>query len=325
MIKQIAGFSLFVLLVTGNFAESQNTARVGLLLPQFASLEPDRSRIKAFQQGLAELGYFEGKNIRIEYRSAEGRLDRLPNLAAELVALKVDVIVTGGNEAIRAVKDKTSMIPVIMAFGGDPVGSGFVASLARPGGNITGLTSISQQLVGKRFELLAQVVPRLSQVAILWNPENPLRASSLREMEDAANALKVGLQNLEVKTLTDLEHAFITMRRGGARAFITLPGAFATAYQRQIVNLASKNQLPAIYSDKRFVEAGGLMSYGAVRTDEFRRAAVYMDRILKGAKPADLPVEQPTKFELLINLKTAKQIGLTIPPNVLARADRVIR
>ena len=194
MIKQIAGFSLFVLLVTGNFAESQNKPRIGLLLPQSAFSEPDRSRIKAFQQGLAELGYFEGKNITIEYRSAEGRLDRLPTLAAELASLKVDAIVTGGNEAIRAVKNKTSTIPVIMAFGGDPVGSGFVASLARPGGNITGLTSISQQLVGKRFELLAEVVPRLSHVAILWNPENPRRASSLKEMVDAANTLAVELK-----------------------------------------------------------------------------------------------------------------------------------
>ena len=175
------GFSLLLLLVTCNFAESQSIARIGLLLPQSASSEPDRSRIKAFQQGLAEIGYFEGKNIIIEYRSAEGRLDRLLSLAAELVALKVDVIVTGGNEAIRAVKNKTSMIPVIMAFGRDPVGSGFVASLARPAGNITGLTTISQQLVGKRFELLAEVVPRFSYVAILWSAENPLRGSSLKE------------------------------------------------------------------------------------------------------------------------------------------------
>ena len=319
------GFSLLLLLVTGNFAESQSTARIGLLLPQSASSEPDRSRIKAFQQGLAEIGYFEGKNIIIEYRSAERRLDRLPTLAAELVALKVDVIVTGGNEAIRAVKNKTSMIPVIMAFGGDPVGSGFVASLARPGGNITGLTSISQQLVGKRFELLAEVVPRFSHVAILWSAENPLRGSSLKEMEDAANALGAGLQNFEVKNLADLERAFTTMKQGRARAVVILPGAFATAYQKQIVNLAAKNQLPAIYSDKRFVEIGGLMSYGAVRTDEFRRAAVYVDRILKGANAAELPVEQPTQFELTINVKAAKQIGLTIPPHVLARADRVIK
>jgi putative ABC transport system substrate-binding protein len=325
MRKQIAGFALFVLLATGNFAESQNKPRIGLLLPQSAFSEPDRSRIKAFQQGLAELGYFEGKNITIEYRSAEGRLDRLPTLAAELASLKVDAIVTGGNEAIRAVKNKTSTIPVIMAFGGDPVGSGFVASLARPGGNITGLTSISQQLVGKRFEILAEVVPRLSHVAILWNPENPLRASSLKEMEDAANTLAMELQNFEVKNLLDLERAFITMRQRRARAFIILPGAFATTYRKQIVNLAAKNQLPAIYSDRRFVEVAGLMSYGAVRSDEFRRAAVYVDKILKGAKPADLPVEQPTKFELVINLTAAKQIGLTIPPNVLARADRVIK
>jgi putative ABC transport system substrate-binding protein len=296
-----------------------------LLLPQSASAEPDRSRIREFQEGLRQVGYFEGKNIKIEYRSAEGKLDRLPVLAAELVGLNVDVIVTGGNEAIRAAKNATSTIPVVMAFGGDPVGSGFVASLARPAGNITGLTSISQQLVGKRFELLAEVVPRLSHVAVLWSPENPLRGSSLKEMEDAAHALGVELQTFVVKNLMDLEQAFIAMRQGRARGFVILPGAFATAYRKQIVDRTAKNQLPAIYSDRRFVDVGGLMSYGAVRTDEFRRAAVYVDRILKGAKPADLPIEQPTKFELVINLKTAKQIGLTIPPNVLARADRVIR
>jgi putative ABC transport system substrate-binding protein len=192
-------FSLLVLLATGNFAESQNTSRVGLLLPQSAFSEPDRSRIKAFQQGLAEIGYFEGKNITLEYRSAEGKFDRLPALAAELVALKVDVIVTGGNESIRAVQNKTSTIPVVMAFGGDPVGSGFVANLARPRGNITGLTSISQQLVGKRFEILAEVIPRLSHVAIIWSSENPLRGSSLKEMEEAANALGLGLQTFEVE------------------------------------------------------------------------------------------------------------------------------
>jgi putative ABC transport system substrate-binding protein len=319
------GFILLLLLAISSIAKSQNTARIGLLLPQSASSEPDRSRVKAFQQGLAEIGYFEGKNITLEYRSAEGRLDRLPALAAELVALKVDVIVTGGNESIRAVQNKTSTIPVVMAFGGDPVGSGFVANLARPGGNITGLTSISQQLVGKRFEILAEVIPRLSHVAIIWSPENPLRGGSLKEMDDAAKAAGIGLQNFEVKNLADLERAFITMRQRGTGAFVILPGAFATAYQKQIVNLAAKNQLPAIYSDKRFVETGGLMSYGAVRADEFRRAAVYVDRILKGAKPAELPVEQPTQFELTVNLKAAKQIGLTIPPHVLARADRVIK
>jgi putative ABC transport system substrate-binding protein len=324
MNKSIA-FGLLLLLVSGNFAEAQSTARIGLLLPQIASSEPDRSRFKAFQKGLAEMGYVEGKNLTIEYRSAEGRLDPLPILAAELVALKVDVIVTGGNEAIRAAKNATSTIPVIMAFGGDPVGNGFVASLARPGGNITGLTSISQQLVGKRFELLTEVVPHFSRAAILSSAENPLRGLSLKEMDDAAKALGVELQSFEVKNLADLERAFITMRQGRARAVVVLPGAFATAYQKRIVDFALKNQLPAIYSDKRFVEGGGLMSYGAVRTDEFRRAAIYVDKILKGAKPADLPVEQPTRFELFINLKAAKQIGLTIPPNVLARADRVIR
>ncbi|MBI4529390.1 MAG: ABC transporter substrate-binding protein [Deltaproteobacteria bacterium] len=325
MNEKIVGFALAVLLATGTFAESQNTPRLGFLLPQSASSEPDRSRIRAFQQGLAEMGYVEGKNITIEYRSADGRLDRLPRLAAELVALKVDVIVTGGNEAIRAVKNKTSTIPVVMAFGGDPVGSGFVASLARPGGNITGLTSISQQLVGKRFELLAEIVPRLSKVAILWSRENPLRGSSLKEVEDAAKASGVDLQKFEMESPANLERAFTTMKQGGARAVVILPGAFGTTHRKQIVSSAAKNRLPAIYSDRRFVEIGGLMSYGAVRTNEFRRAAVYVDRILQGARPADIPVEQPTNFELIINLKTAKQIGLTIPPNVLARADKVIK
>jgi putative ABC transport system substrate-binding protein len=328
MHAKIAGFALAVLLVFGDVAESQNTSkvpRIGLLLPQSASSEPDRSRIKAFQEGLREVGYFGGKNITIEYRSAEGRLHHLPTLAAELVAAKVDVIVTGGNEAIRAAKNATSTIPVVMAFSGDPVGSGFVTSLARPGGNITGLTSISQQLVGKRLEILSEVVPSISRIAVLSSPENPLRGPPLKETEDAAHALGAGLQKLEVKNSKDLERAFDAMRQARTNAFVTLPGAFVTAYQKQIVELAAKNRLPAIYSDTRFVDAGGLMSYGAVRLDEFRRAAVYVDKILKGAKPAEMPVEQPTKFELVINLKAAKQIGLTIPPNVLARADRVIR
>ena len=328
MRAKIVGFTLTVLLVFGAIGESQSTSkgtRLGLLLPQSASSEPDRSRIKAFQEGLREVGYFEGKNITIEYRSAEGRLHHLPTLAAELVAAKVNVIVTGGNEAIRAAKNATSTIPVVMAFSGDPVGSGFVTSLARPGGNITGLTSISQQLVGKRLELLSEIVPRISGIAVLWSPENPLRGPPLKETEDAARALGVGLQKLEVKNSKDLERAFAAMRQARASAFVTLPGAFATAYGKQIVELAAKNKLPAIYSDTRFVDAGGLMSYGAVRLDEFRRAAVYVDKILKGAKPAEMPVEQPTKFELVINLKAAKEIGLTIPPNVLARADRVIK
>ena len=316
---------LFALCVPVEAQQPGKVARIGCLLPNVSSDPTAQSRVEGFRKGLRNLGYVEGKNIVIEYRFADGKLDRLPHLAAELVRLKVDVIVTGGNEAIRASKSATSTIPIVMAFSGDPVGTGFVASLARPGGNITGLTSVSQELVGKQLEILKEVAPHVSHLGMLWNPENPLPGSRLKEMEDATKMLGVTFQILEVRDPNDIESAFSTVRKDRSSALVILPGGFMTTHRKRIVELAAKRRIPAVYGNSRFVEAGGLMSYGAVRTEDFPRAAYYVDKILKGAKPAELPVEQPTKFEFIINLKAAKQIGLTIPQSVLYRADRVIK
>jgi putative tryptophan/tyrosine transport system substrate-binding protein len=284
---------------------------------------------EAFRQGLRELGYVEGKNIIIEYRNAEGKFDRLPALAAELVRLKVDVIVTGGPPSARVAKEATSTIPIVMIQIGDPVGSGFVASLARPGGNITGLSGLAPELSGKRLELLKEIIPKLSRVAVFGTSTSPDNAQSLKEVEIAARELKVQLQYLDIRDARDpkdIETAFRAATKGRAEAvLIMLAPAVASANRTQIVDLAVKSRLPVIYSGPAYVEAGGLMSYGVNVNDLDRRAATYVDKILKGAKPADLPVEQPTKFEFIINLKAAKQIGLTIPPNVLVRADRVIK
>jgi putative tryptophan/tyrosine transport system substrate-binding protein len=268
----------------------------------------------------------EGKNIVIEWRSAEGKFDRLPALAAELVRLKVDIIVTGGGATTRAVKEATTTIPIVMTQDGDPVGNGFVASLARPGGNITGLATLAPEISGKRLELLKEIVPRLSRVAVLGNSAQPGNAQTLREVELAANAFGVQLQYLDVLGPKDIATAFRAAGKGRADAvLILLPGLVATAERPQIADLAAKRRLPAIYDRPEAVESGGLMSYGVSTADLDRRAATYVDKILKGAKPADLPVEQPKKFDLIINLKAAKQIGLTIPPNVLVRADKVIK
>ena len=283
------------------------------------------ARIEAFRQGLRELGYVEGKNIVIEWRSAEGKLDRLPALAAELVRLKVDIIVTAGPSLTHAAKEATSTIPIVMTFDPDPVGSGFVASLARPGGNITGLSTLSPEISGKQLEVLKETVPKLSRVAVLGNSTSPGNAQALREMELAAGAFKAKLQYLDVLDPKDIETAFRAASKGRAEVILVLPSPVLTSQRTQIVDLAVKNRLPAIYWRSDFVEAGGLMSYGTSQNDLDRRAATYVDKILKGTKPADLPVEQPTKFELVVNLKTAKQIGLTVPQKVLARADRVIR
>ena len=268
----------------------------------------------------------EGKNIVIEWRYAEGKLDRLPALAAELVRLKVDVIVTAGPAATRAAKEATSTIPIVMAQDTDPVGNGFVASLARPGGNITGLSTLAPELSGKRLELLKEIVPKLSRVAVFGTSTSPGNAQVLKEMELAAGAFGVKLQYLDVLDPKDIETAFRAASKGRADAVLMLvraPSSLLT--EHRLSELAVKSRLPVIYSRPEFVEAGGLMSYGVNITDLDRRAATYVDKILKGAKPADLPVEQPTKFEFIINLKAAKQIGLTIPPNVLARADKVIK
>jgi len=280
-------------------------------------------RIEAFRQGLRELGYVEGKNIVIEWRYAEEKFDRLPALVAELVRLKVDVIVTSGPQSTRVAKEATVTIPIVMGFDPDPVGGGFVASLARPGGNITGLSTLSPELSGKQLELLKEIVPKLSRVAVVGDSNEPGNAQALKEVELAAGAFKVQLQYLDVLNLKDIEHSFQSASKQRAGAVLVLAGPVMVAHRTEVVNLAAKNRLPAMYFRSDFVEAGGL--YSVNYNDLARGAATYVDKILKGAKPADLPVEQPKKFELIINLKTAKQIGLTIPPNVLARADRVIR
>jgi putative ABC transport system substrate-binding protein len=290
-----------------------------------ASTSANAARIEAFRQGLRELGYVEGKNIVIEWRSSEGKADRLPGLAAELVRLKVDVIVTGGAAATRPAKEATVTIPIVMAQDNDPVGNGFVASLARPGGNITGLATLAPELSGKLLELLKETVPRLSRVAVLGTSTIPGSGQMLREVELAAEAFGVKLQYLDVLSPKDIEPAFRAAGKGRADAVLVLGGPVLVSHRTQIADLTAKNRLPAVYGQAEFMDAGGLMFYGASITEMFRRAATYVDKILKGAKPADLPVEQPTKFEFIINLKAAKQIGLTIPPNVLARADKVIR
>jgi ABC-type uncharacterized transport system substrate-binding protein len=267
----------------------------------------------------------ERKNILIEYRYAEGKLDRLPELAAELVRLKVDVMVLAGSAAIRPAKEATNTIPIVMANDADPVGSGVIASLARPGGNITGLSNLAPEISGKRLELLKEIVPTFSRVAVFGNSTNPGTAQALKEMEVAAGVFKVQLQYLDVPSPKDIETAFREARKGRADGVLVLQGGVFNLQRKQITALAVKSRLPAIYHAPEYVEDGGLMSYGVTVTDLYRRAATYVDKILKGAKPADLPVEQPKKFELIINLNAAKQIGLTIPPNVLARADKVIK
>ncbi len=283
------------------------------------------ARIESFRQGLRELGYIEGKNIVIEWRNAGGSPDRVRELAAELAGLKVDVIVSPGPTVTRLAKEATSTVPIVMAQDSDPVGSGFIASLARPGGNVTGLATLSPEMSGKQLELLKQIVPRLSRVAIIGNSTNPGDAQALRETVLAAGAFEVYLRYLDILDPKDIETAFRAAAKGRADALLVLGNPILNNQRKQVVDLAIKHRLPAAYTRPEFAEAGGLMYYGANYNDLFRRAETYVDKILKGAKPADLPVEQPTKFELIINLKAAKQIGLTVPPKVLARADRVIR
>jgi len=304
-------------------AQQAKAPRIGFLFG--ASPSANAGRIEAFRKGLHELGYIEGKNIVIEVRYAEGKLDRLPVLAAELARLNVELIVTVGPAVTRPVKEATNTIPIVMAFDSDPVGSGFVASLARPGGNITGLSSLSPELSGKRLELLQETVPKLSRVAVIGNPSNTATALNFKEAEVTARAHGLQVQFLEVRGPHDLDNAFSTMIRGRADALLPLGDSVVVFHRERIVNFARKNRLPGMYGNIEWVDVGGLMSYGPDILDNFRRVATYVDKILKGTKPADLPVEQRMKFELVINLKTAKQIGLTIPPNVVARAGKVIR
>jgi putative ABC transport system substrate-binding protein len=282
-------------------------------------------RLDTFRQGLRQLGYAERKDFVIEERNADGKLDRLNELATELVRLKVDVIVTPGPAPTRAAKAATATIPIVMAQDPDPVGNGFVASLAHPGGNITGLSTLAPELSGKQLELLKETVPKLCRVAVLWTSTTPGQALQLREIGLAAGPLAVQLQSLDVLQPKDIEAAFQAASNQRAEAFIVLTGAILGTRRTRIIEYVTKNRLPAIYSQPQYMEAGGLMSYGVNLTDLDHRAAQYVDKLLKGAKPADLPVEQPKKFELIINLKAAKQIGLAIPPQVLARADRVIK
>jgi putative tryptophan/tyrosine transport system substrate-binding protein len=320
-----------VLLLVGSmfathFAEAQQSRklpRIGFL----AGTKPAAvaARVAAFQQGLREMGYVEGKNIVVEYRYAEGNADRERELGAELVRLKVDVIVTTGPTVTRAVKEATGTIPIVMAQDGDPVASGFVASLARPGANITGLSSLAPEISGKRLELLKEIVPKLSRVATIGASIEPGNAQFLKEMEFAARSLKVNLHYLNVLTSKDIEGAFRAAVKERADGVVMQGSQVFNTHRIQIVELAAKSRLPTTYTRPEYVEDGGLMTYGPSINDLFRRAATYVDKIVKGANPADLSVEQPTKFELVINLKAAKQIGLTIPQNVLARADRVIK
>ncbi len=328
MTKKIFRLALCAMLFALSLsAEAQQTGkvwRIGYLTN--ASLSADAANIESFQQGLRDLGYVEGKNIVIEWRSGEGNRDRQRALAAELVRLKVDVIVTGGSGDIRAAKGATTTIPIVMINGGDAVGNGFVASLARPGGNITGMSTFRPELSGKRLELLKETVPRLSRVAVFASSTSSDYAQVLKELDLAAGVLAVKLQHLDILSSKDVETGFRAASKGRADAVLfRLPAPLVSSQRPQIAALAVKSRLPVMHETAADVEAGGLMTYGVNQTDLDRRAATFVDKILKGRTPADLPVEQPMKFEFIINLKAAKQIGLTIPPNVLVRADRVIR
>jgi len=298
--------------------------RIGYLV--VVSLSANADRNEGFRQGLRELGYVEGKNVFIEWRSGEGKLDRMPMLAAELVQMKVDVIVTAGQGATRPAKAATSTIPIVMAQDSDPIANDFVATLARPGGNITGLSTLAPEISGKQLELLKEFVPKLSRVAVFRTSTRAEDAKSLDEIKRAAEAMKVRVQSLDVLSPKDIETGFRAAAMERAEAFLWhVSGSVGRGQRTQVIELATKSRRPAIYNGRIWVEEGGLMSYGPNSPDLDRRAATFVDKILKGAKPADLPVEQPTKFDLVINLKAAKQIGLTIPANVLARADKVIK
>jgi putative ABC transport system substrate-binding protein len=315
---------LFALCFSVEAQQTGEIPRIGVLCPSSPSAAAPN--LDAFRQGLRELGYAEGESIVIEVRCAEGKLDRLPALAAVLVSLKVDVIVVAGGTAPSvAAKEATTTIPIVLTYVGDPVARGLIASFARPGGNITGLTSVSPELVGKRLELIKESVPRLSRVAVLWDPASRGSTANFKEAEAAARSFGLQVQSLKVRSLPELESAFKTATMGQADALIVMESVLIGTHRSRIVELARNSRLPTMVGQGIGVVAGGLMYYGPDYPDLHRRAATYVDKIIKGANPTDLPVERPRKFELLINLKTAKQIGLTIPPNVLARADRVIR
>lgn len=299
--------------------------RIGYVSPTGDPKTPG-SAVEGFRQGLRDFGYIEGKNIVVEYRYVEGKGDRNPSLVAELVKLKVDVLVVPGPGGSRAAKQATKTIPIVIVSQEDPVAAGFIDSLARPGGNITWVTRFTRELSGKRLELLTQVVPKISRVGVLWDSRSQSSQPTLfKDYEAAAGSLKIQLQSVEVRGLNDFEGAFRAAAKARASAIIVIRNPLHSRHPKQLADLAIKNRLPSMYETSDYVDAGGLVSYSPNEAERFRRAAYFVDRILKGAKPADLPVEQPTKFDFVINLKTAKQIGVTIPPIVLGRADRVIR
>ena len=331
MKRKITGFALGAMLFALSFpVEAQqpapNVPRIGFLTPNSASDPLTMLRLDVLRQGLRDLGYVEGKNITIEYRYAEEKFERLSELAEELVRLKIDLFVVGTTRAAHSVRKVTTTIPIVIATAGDPIGSGLVASLARPGGNVTGLTSISPELIGKRLELLREVVSKVSRFGYLIDADSTGAKTLFKDGQLAAKALGVQLQLIELKSPNpDFDGAFRLIMKERIGALITESTGLISFHRKRILELVGHHRIPTMSSEQEWPNAGGLMSYGANLVEPYRRVAIYVDKILKGAKPADLPVEQPTKFEFIINLKAAKQIGLTIPPNVLARADKVIR
>jgi putative ABC transport system substrate-binding protein len=313
-----------MLLAAAATAQAQQPAKVYRIGYLRAEKAPDVD-IEGFRQGLRQYGYIEGKNVVVEYRWADGNETRLRSLVSELIGLKVDLIVTSAPAATQAAKEATTTTPIVMVLVADPVTFGFVNSLARPGGNITGFAFLLPEISGKRLELLKETIPKLSRVAVLWNAANPYKETDLKEVQPVADALKVAVHTLRVQDSNGFDEAFKVAAKVRAQGLLSLDDPFTIAHRTRITALALRYKLPAVYAVRPFVDAGGLMYYGPDRVDQNRRAATYVDKILKGTKPADLPVEQPMKFELIINLKSAKQIGLTIPPNVLVRADRVIK
>ena len=317
--------ALFALCLSAEAQQPAKVHRIGYL----SAFDPasDSTRSEGIRRALRELGYIEGQNITIEYRYAKGKRERFPELAAELVRLKVDIlVVTGGNTPTRAAKNATKTIPIVMTSGGDPVEAGLIESLARPGGNVTGFTNLSRELGGKRLELLKEAVPKATRVAVLYSPTNPVNVHEVKEvLPVAARAAGLTIQPWEVRAADDFDRVFAALNKQRPDGLYVPAGTLMGANRKRIAGFALESRLPSVYLNREFVDAGGLMSYDADSADIYRRVATYVDKILKGAKPADLPVEQPTKFELFINLKTAKQIGLTIPSSVLAKTDRVIK
>ncbi len=308
-----------------SFAQQQGKVwRVGFLALRHVDFVETDYYYGPFRQGMRELGYIEGRNLAIEWRSAEGKAERLPALAAQLVQSKVDVIVTAGTQAVRAAQNATAAIPIVIAAANDPVGSGFVKSLSRPGANITGLSNLGVDISPKNLEIMASLVPKLSQVAVLVNPANSAHAAILKSTQAAARKLNIKVMPAEARTPQEIERAFSVMAREHAGAVIIVIDAFFVQQGRQIADLAAKHRLPSMSGSREYVEAGGLVSYGLNLADNFRRAATYVDKILKGAKPGDLPIEQPTEFELFVNRKAAKALGIAIPQSILVRADKVI-